>query len=384
MKTLIFYAKAGGGHESAARAIQTSLQKDPNNQVKIVDIFSTSSNFTQWTFNQAYILMITKLNWLWKIVCYLWAFMPFFRLNFWITKKSSNSLNLIKDEVENFKPDLILTTYFSLDKWIKEVLKQQNLKIPVASTIVDIFSPHSAWFLEPDTNYAIFSKEAKAVAEQNGVNPNKITVFKPFFDDKFETEIDSQEKTEVYKNFNLNPNFKTLMFSGGGVGIPKTLPILKEFFNSNLTNLNLILICGRNESLKKEVDSFAQKNNKELKAKNLNIITTGFTDQIHKLTSISDLVLTKAGPATVFEILAMKKPMLIAHYIWPQEEGNVDFVLKNKYGIYEPEPDKIVKKVESLFSDSNKLTEFNKNLSQTNFSSGMTDLIKYFNEIVKI
>lgn len=61
-----------------------------------------------------------------------------------------------------------------------------------------------------------------------------------------------------------------------------------------------------------------------------------FIDFIYDLINISDVVVTKWWPATLMEILMMNKVPLITSYIWEQEKGNVEFVVHNSLGIYEP------------------------------------------------
>ena len=47
----------------------------------------------------------------------------------------------------------------------------------------------------------------------------------------------------------------------------------------------------------------------------------------------SDVIITKAGPGTINEALVCDLPIILSGYVPGQEEGNVDFVLKNDVGI---------------------------------------------------
>jgi UDP:flavonoid glycosyltransferase YjiC (YdhE family) len=59
----------------------------------------------------------------------------------------------------------------------------------------------------------------------------------------------------------------------------------------------------------------------------------GFTDRISDLMAVSDVIITKPGPGTINEAIAMKVPILLDNtditLFW--ERANVDFVLK--YGV---------------------------------------------------
>jgi len=376
-KAIIFYAKAGGGHESAARSIQQSLLKKNFSEVVVVDIFSTSSTLTQYTFNEAYILAISKFPWIWRIMCYLWSVKAFFIVNFWFAKVTSNARSLIKQEVEKLNPDVVITTYFSLDVWISEVLQQMGKNTPILSVVVDIFSPHNSWFLKSDTNFCVFSQEAAQVASTSGVLPSHIHTFDGFFDERFLQLASENDQQKICTENNLNRNLFTVMLSGGGPGIPATIPIIKEILALSVP-LNLIVICGRNEGLKKQVQQLLSSTPSTVTS-----IVTGFTNQMHELTSISDIIIAKAGPATVFEVLAIKKPTILAHYIWPQEKGNVDFFLKNNYGLYETNPVKIARKILFYQKNPDQLSHWNKNLESVKVTSGINNLVHFIQQKVE-
>jgi len=370
-KVLIFYAKAGGGHESAARAIQKSMESSYHAEVKIVDVFSSSSAFTQFTFNQAYIIAISSLPWLWRMLCWMWSIKWMFALNFWFAKKTSNATQLIRHEIEHFQPDVVITTYFSLDLWISEVLEKMNKKLPILSVVCDIFSPHPSWFLNPNTDFCVFSKEAADIAATEGVPANNIYQFDPFFDQTFLEPIESSRIPTIQKQYNLNPTLFTAMISGGGTGIPATIPLINNIIELQKP-FNLIVICGRNEGLKREVENL-------FRTKNHRLVTTvtGFTSDMYNLTSVADIVIAKAGPATVFELLAIKKPLLLAHFIWPQEEGNMRFVVDNKYGLYEINPAKITNHINSFLENPAELEVLKKQVQTAHVKNGMNELIQF-------
>ena len=64
--------------------------------------------------------------------------------------------------------------------------------------------------------------------------------------------------------------------------------------------------------------------------------------------ALADVVVAKAGPAVVMEALVLHKPLVITHYIWKQEKGNVDFVLRQGVGLYEPVPSRVPDRVEEI------------------------------------
>ncbi len=67
----------------------------------------------------------------------------------------------------------------------------------------------------------------------------------------------------------------------------------------------------------------------------------GYIEFVYELINISDVVITKCGASTFMEIIISGKIPVITSYIWEQEKGNKDFVVRNEMGVY-------VKKIRDL------------------------------------
>jgi 1,2-diacylglycerol 3-beta-galactosyltransferase len=71
---------------------------------------------------------------------------------------------------------------------------------------------------------------------------------------------------------------------------------------------------------------------------------------------------TKAGPSTVAEALAMGLPMIISGYIPGQEDGNLKTVVRGNAGVYAPKPKQMGQALrEWLTAGSGALTELAQN-----------------------
>jgi processive 1,2-diacylglycerol beta-glucosyltransferase len=64
-----------------------------------------------------------------------------------------------------------------------------------------------------------------------------------------------------------------------------------------------------------------------------NVAVLGWTTNVPDLILSSDIVITKAGGATVMECIAAKKPMIITQVIPGQEEGNAKLIKKHNLGV---------------------------------------------------
>jgi 1,2-diacylglycerol 3-beta-galactosyltransferase len=102
-------------------------------------------------------------------------------------------------------------------------------------------------------------------------------------------------------------------------------PIAQRLGNSS-TNLQLILICGRNERLRERL--------KALKTRNT-LFVEGFTREIPYYMHLSDFFVGKPGPGSISESLKMNLPVIVERNSWtlPQERYNADWVKEQGVGI---------------------------------------------------
>jgi 1,2-diacylglycerol 3-beta-galactosyltransferase len=102
------------------------------------------------------------------------------------------------------------------------------------------------------------------------------------------------------------------------------LEIAERLDRSSL-QLQLILICGKNEKLAAKLR--AQKSG-------LLRFVEGFTTKVNYYMQLADFFIGKPGPGSVSEALAMHLPVIVECNAWtlPQERFNADWILENQVG----------------------------------------------------
>jgi 1,2-diacylglycerol 3-beta-galactosyltransferase len=69
----------------------------------------------------------------------------------------------------------------------------------------------------------------------------------------------------------------------------------------------------------------------------------------------SDVIVTKAGPGTISEALACDLPIVLSGYVPGQEEGNVEYVLKNDVGVLARDPIELVDALRRLLKPGSEM-----------------------------
>ena len=452
MKIIILFAKAGGGHESCAKAIKSQIElanssanfsqntqnleaKPPKIEVELVDILGKSPQWQQELFCQSYVFLTEKLPFLWSFLQILWKWD-------FLAKLTSLPLKIqilpYLKEILTQKPDKIICTYFLVNEWLEEIQRQSNQnksnhskklpKIPIWTVVTDIFSPHTVWFVAKNCQYLVFSPTARKSALDRGIKSCNLVELSPFFNPKFNQKPSQNEigngkldffgergdennpKTQVLESDKVTENAKesvlkfdnlekkpeiygklpTVLVVGGGESMPKGEEILQNLLKLEL-NFNLIFVCGRNVKLMENCQEIVKKWEKNNLSRNDSqskleignhgkVEIFGFTQKLYEFINIADLVVCKAGPATILECVSQQKPVIISHFIWEKEIGNRNFILQNGLGFYEPKPKKLAEKVQKLLTSSQELDIIQNNYQKINLENGLTDLTGFITQ----
>ncbi len=165
---------------------------------------------------------------------------------------------------------------------------------------------------------------------------------------------ESYNKLKIRQKMKLK-NKLTFLIVTGSHGMGKSEQLIKEICRANI-KLQLIIICGKNKKLKKNLNKFAQ--NFDHATINLKII--GFTKKLHLYMQAANLVIGKAGPNTIFESTATLTPFFAFSNIKGNESGNLDLIKKYKLGFVNKNLQQASNLIIELAQNPSKLNQFDK------------------------
>lgn len=369
-KHLFLYLKTGGGHLAPARSIANYIKVKHGDKIipvladgfqgvnkwirhSIEDGYRFSQSQAVWIFESLYAL--NKIKWVGNTL---------------ITLLSFSIRPHLEKQILADMPSKIVIFHFFLIKPVLQILKKNNLEIPVTVVVTDPFTAHPFWFLEKSPKFIVFSEKLKDHFIKKGITPDNVSVFPFILDDKFTRPLNPVLSHSIKSNLGFNTSKKLVLILGGGDGIPKGKKILKSFLKNN-SGAQIAIVCGNNQSLYKKAWKLKSKyNSGDLKI-------YGYVDFIYELINIADVVVTKCGASTFMEILMSGKIPVISNYIWEQEKGNMEFVRDNFLGLYEKKTSALPCKVNEIIYNPHIARVYKTNIEIMSLKNG-TPLVSDF------
>jgi len=315
MKILITYAYAGVGHKKAADAVYGTLSGIKGIDVENIDVLDYTSKFFKISYPKVYLFLINRISFLWGLLYYLSDFSLIDRF-FAPLRRFFHNLQAKKftEYVLQEKPDVVICTHF-LPADVISGLKKKGIFKGKLITIVTDFIAHSFWMNENSDYFIAAIEKTRRDLLRRGVADSRIKVFGIPCESKFSI---SKDRSTLMKKLDLQEGVFNLLIMGGGFGTGPVQEIVSSISNLEskiIQNLQIIVICGKNEKLFKELNDAK----KTLKVK---LCVFGYMNNIDEFMEVSNLIVTKSGGLTVTEALSKKLPMIIIKPIPGQETRN--------------------------------------------------------------
>lgn len=364
-KVLFFYTKTGNGHFAVANAIGRELQKKYTDSVQYVDPFDESNKILQYLGRQFYNDVISHGNLKFLFEMLYAVSMTRLGLKAFSFFATAANRKAVSAAIEKNRPDVIVVAHFFFAKAIAEYLKLHDEHIPVYVVVTDPFTSPEIWYVQPDFKYMVFSERIREQALSRGVDEGNIRIVPVILKEEFKQTKTHEEIEALKKKYSIGEAEKTILILYGGTGLPNGLRIVKNTIRHNQT-AHILVVCGEAENDYEKILAFKQKRKLE------NVDVFKFVDFVDELISIADIVISKAGTSSVFEILTRNKIPVICNYIWGQEKGTVEYLLDNRMGCYQKNFLKIGKEVSALLKNQPLLDGMKKNIAAKNISNGLS------------
>jgi UDP-N-acetylglucosamine:LPS N-acetylglucosamine transferase len=374
---LILYIKAGHGHYGIANAIADGLASSfPGEFATFVeDVFLESDTTFQGMFQEFYSFLANYFPPVYSFGWYCSSFPPFHDFLLWLIKwRTKKRLQRIVNRV---RPDAIVITHPVLQRVAKELTVHGGPRPELFHFIVDI-EPLPWYFKYREYNILVSTPHLKEYACRHlGYRRDRVCVSPPPLRREFYEGYDEKAIQAFRKKYGFEDSRQIFLIFGGGNGLPKGEKIVFHLLNQKL-DADIAIVCGYNDFQRRVVELMVTHFGDEQQKVHI----FGFVEEIHELMAISDVVISKAGFSSIFEILALKKILIFSEFIWGQEKGNAMYLLRHRVGFYIKRPSKLARQAEALVRDRLLQDEVVANIGRLGLKNGTRETVDFIKRVL--
>ena len=361
-KVLILSCGTGGGHNSAAKAIQENLISK-GIDTDFIEYLDIVNQRVRNNVNKLYIHSTRENGKVFKVVYKLGEIYqktnlksPVYALNF------LNKKRLYKYIIDN-NYKYIITTHLFAAQSLTAIKKEHHIKfMAVATDYVCI-----PFWEETNPDYFVIpSEDLKEDFKNKGIPEKKLL---PLGIPTAKTYRQLYSKKDYKEKLKFDVNEKYVLILTGSMGFGNITDMIKKL-QKEIKQVYFVISCGNNEELFKTLEK-EYKNTK-------NIVILPFTDKISDYMKASDIILSKPGGLTTTEIATLRKPFIHTMPIPGCENYNANFFDKRKMAIKCDTIEEVVENTKKLLKDEtlqNEMIEKQEKYIRKDTCDKITDIV---------
>jgi processive 1,2-diacylglycerol beta-glucosyltransferase len=359
-RILILTAGFGDGHNSAARGVHDGLARvaPKGIEVELRDLFAEAYGPINELVRRSYLGLVNFAPRAWGSV-YRWLDR---KKDF---DKEFEGLSRLKDHfttlLERFQPAVVTCTFPAYPNVLREIREANSNRLRSCKCVVvvtDSITINAAWYRCAADYFLVANEPSASVLRAVGVAPQKIKTFGFPVSPKF---ADFAGSNRVLPS-NDSDRRVLYMIHAATRGAPDLVRRLADL------GVDLTVTIGRADKLRPAIDAAAEHRAKII----------GWTEDLPRMLHESDLLIAKAGGATVQETIAAGRPIIINHVVAGQEEGNARLIVETNSGVIAPSPAEVVAQVQRAFADdARQWREWSSNISKLSRPRAALDIAEF-------
>ncbi|MCF3652136.1 glycosyltransferase [Synoicihabitans lomoniglobus] len=317
LRILVLTSSTGGGHDARAQAFAEWCFELYRHgvDVRIEQMLEKSSVVSRSGVN--------LYNW-------IQVHMPFLHTFFYTAVEALSYLNrsgvsigrgYYREVLDEYQPHLVLSVHDCLNRgyfqYARERLGRENVR---CATYCGEFSGgwgYSRNWIEPSVDlYVSRTATARDFAVKHGIPVEKTSVRGHLMRPKAVMDVIPAEKRSTYlrKQLGLKANRFTIFLATGTNGANNHM-VLLEALKKHHRRVQVIAVCGRNKEIYNELVHWRSNHPK------LPLYLDGFSDVVHELMQVSDVIVTRGGTTSCAKALHFGCPIVFNAFqgIMPQE-----------------------------------------------------------------
>ena len=334
---LFVISDTGGGHRSAAEAMIEAVRRIDGDRARcsITDLLRETEVPLVRSAPEIYGYCSTRQIWLHDLF-FRFTNEPQ-RLDMLSKVVYSKARENIKRVLRENRPDLVVVAHPLALRLMCAARREMRAQFPLITVVTDLATIHASWACNESDLYLVPTREAHQALLNHGIPEYKLLytgfpVHPKFFDLQKSQDV-------IRRKLEIDAGKKTVLLTSGGAGGGKVREWVETIENQR-PDWQLLVVTGNNREL---YNTLKNRNG----AHPLTHVY-GFARNMERLMIAADVVATKAGPGTIMEARALRRPLVVTGAVGLQETGNIDYVSKNRYGLFAPDAASLIKALDFL------------------------------------
>jgi hypothetical protein len=323
----LVYFDAGGGHRNATMALDAAIQQSHLpwevqlvNLQELLDSIDFIRRYTGLRMQDVYNRMLQN-GWTLGSTQLMRVLQGVIRIY------HPKTVRLLKEYWRGLKPDLVVSLIPHFNRALCESVRGSCPGTPFVTILTDIadYPPH--FWIERQEQFLICGSE-RAVEQARELGHSNERIFRTsgmILNPRFYNYSPIDRAAERIKARLDTTRMTGLVLFGGQGARKKMLEIDRRLSESGI-EIQLILICGKNERLLEELRA---------QVRTIPRLVEGFTTKMPYYMQLADFFIGKPGPGSIAEALAMHLPVIVENNAWtlPQERYNTEWVREKEVGL---------------------------------------------------
>jgi processive 1,2-diacylglycerol beta-glucosyltransferase len=317
---LVLSASVGAGHTRAAQAVELALrERSPAAVVRNVDVLTLTNAAFRRVYAKSYLDLVNVAPHVLGLM-YDLLDKPAKR------HATGDRLRLLLERfnVAGFRDllasqpwDVVVNTHFLPAELIASLRRRGKTAVPQMTVTTD-FETHRLWVNPPTDRYTTATAEGAAYLHYWGVPTEQATVTGIPIHPAFSRPVD--RAATLAKHGLADDGRPVVLQLAGGFGVGPIAKLYQQVLALDVP-LQVVVVTGRNAKALAELSAVPVPPRHRASV-------LGFTDEMHELMAVADLVMSKPGGLTTSEALASGAAMVIVNPIPGQEARNSDYLLE--------------------------------------------------------
>lgn len=329
-RVLILSSDTGGGHRAAASAIQQTMADTyPDAFVfRTVDVFRCCTPFPYRYMPEIYPRWVTYSSITWQLAYVLSD--GRLRSRFFLDIAFFSWRNKLRKMLQAEAPDIIVCVHSLFNRAVLHVLNGMPERPPFITVVTDLVSAPVSWYQRAADAILVPTEHAYQRGLDVGMSPAQLHVTGLPVHPNFTTRLIDKQTARAQLGWHPDKTAVLLVSGGDGMG-----PVFETVaaINEQRFEIQLAIVAGRNKGLIHRLEKLDWHQPTKIYP---------FIDYVATLMAAADILITKAGPATITEACMAGLPMILSGRVPGQEDGNVRLVVNHKAGVYAPKPHLVV------------------------------------------